>query len=125
MSCHQPPSSEPTSDEDCKRCENCYGIINIGKFNPKESLSSITKPILKPKPAHRNVELAEILANEATKEKNPTDHTHLESPERHEVHSSTPGRHQSYSYDINLPGEGFDENGGEYCEDQFRITSAS
>ena len=126
MSCHQPPSSEPTSDEDCKRCENCYGIINIGKFNPKESLSSITKPVSKPKPAHRNVELADILANEATEEKESTDYTHLESSERREVHSSTPTRHQTYSYNINLPGEGFyNDNRGEYYEDQLRVTSAS
>lgn len=126
MSCHQSPSSESTSDENCKRCENCHGIVNIGKFNPKKSLSSFTKPISKPKPAHRNVELAEILANEATKEKNATDRTHLESLERHEVHSSTPARYQTYSYNINLPGEGFyDDNGGEYCEDQLRVASAS
>jgi len=125
MSCHQSPSSESISDEYCKRCENCHGIIfNIGKFNPKESLSSITKPVSKPKPAHRNVELAEILANESTKGKESTDHAHIESPERHEVHSSTPARHQTFN--INLPGEGFyDDNGGEYCEDQLRVTSAS
>ncbi|XTI91020.1 hypothetical protein V2W45_1242416 [Cenococcum geophilum] len=64
--------------------------------------------------SHRNVELAEILANEATKEKNATDRTHLESLERHEVHSSTPARYQTYSYNINLPGEGFYDDNGEF-----------
>ena len=126
MSCHQSPSSEPTSDEDYKRCENCHRIINIGKFNPKESLSSITKPVSKPKPAHKIVELADILANEATEEKESTDYAHLESSEGREVHSSTPTRHQTYSYNINLPGEGFyNDNRGEYYEDQLRVTSAS
>ena len=126
MSCRRLPLSESTSDEDCKRCGNCHRtIINIGKFNPKESLSSITKPVSKPKPAHRNVELAEILANEAIEEKEPTDYTHLELSERDEVHSSTPAGHQTCSYNINLPGEGFYDDGGEYCEDQLRVTSAS
>lgn len=126
MSCHESPSSEPTFDEDCKRCENCYGIINIGNFNPKESLSSITKPVSKPKSAHRNIELADILANEVTEEKESTDHIHLESSERREVHSSTPTRYQTYSYNINLLGEGFySDNGGEYYEDQLCVTSAT
>ena len=85
---------------------------------PKKVCQALPSPDSKPKPAHRNVELAEILANEATKEKESTDHTHPESPERREVHSSTLARHQTYSYNINLPGESFyDDNGGEYCED--------
>ena len=126
MSCHRLPLSESTSDDDCRHCENSHRIIiNIGKFNPKESLSSITKPVSKPNPAHRNVELAEILANEATEEKEFTDHTHLELSERDEVHSSTPVGHQTCSYNINLPGEGFyNDDRGEYCEDQLRVTSA-